>query len=123
MSFNRLHDDKCAYEQEMKESTSPLDYLLFKGKYENCQTCALSNKPNFLEQDQVATVENELYNLNRSSSLCSSKKYNPNEKFPVPKYTPPSVCEGIYYLTPTGLERPSGTGYDTSKLGKNFCSK
>ena len=34
MSSNRLIYDKCSYAIELKESTSPLDYYLYKGKYE-----------------------------------------------------------------------------------------
>ena len=35
MSFTRLDYDGCAYAKELQESTSPLEYLMYKGKYEN----------------------------------------------------------------------------------------
>ena len=30
MSFTRLDYDKCAYAKDLEESTTPLEYLLFK---------------------------------------------------------------------------------------------
>ena len=35
MSSNRLIYDRCAYATEIKESTEPLEYNLFLGKFEN----------------------------------------------------------------------------------------
>ena len=34
MSSNRLCYDKCAYDKKLKQSTSPLDYNLYTGKFE-----------------------------------------------------------------------------------------
>ena len=53
MSFNRLKYDNCAYSKEIEESTSPLDYYLFKGKYENCKQCPVGSHTNNLEFDFV----------------------------------------------------------------------
>ena len=39
MSFNRLNYDNCAYAKTLQESTSPLEYNLFMGKYENKKQC------------------------------------------------------------------------------------
>ena len=39
MSSNRLMYDSCAYKQKLGESTSPLNYNLYTGKYENCAKC------------------------------------------------------------------------------------
>ena len=125
MSHNRLSYDKCAYATELKESTSPLEYVLYKGQFENCTPCAAKSKEstNNLNQVQVVNVENELYNLEKPASLCPSKKYNPESKVSMPKYSPPQVCESIHYITPSGLDKKYEKGYDDSKLGLNFCSK
>ena len=48
MSFNRLTYDNCAYSTTVKESVSSLDYNLFKGKYENCTQCKISDFNNIL---------------------------------------------------------------------------
>ena len=40
MSSNRLMYDTCAYKRNW-ESTTPLDYNLYAGKYENCSKCRL----------------------------------------------------------------------------------
>tara|TARA_B100000768_G_C11197850_1_gene340355 strand:+ start:622 stop:981 length:360 start_codon:yes stop_codon:yes gene_type:complete len=110
MSFNRLDYDKCAYAQRLSESTSPLDYALFKGKYENNKDCKLSSHANDMSQLNKTLIENELYNLNRSSTLCSSKKFNPNSKAKVIKHSPAYLCENIHQMTPSGLSKISSNG-------------
>ena len=49
-----------------------------------------------MSQLNRTVVENELYNLNRTSTLCSAKKYNPTEKVTVPKHSPARLCENIH---------------------------
>ena len=49
MSSNRLIYDTCAYATEIKESTSPLEYNLFKNKYENCVQCPTGDFTNVVE--------------------------------------------------------------------------
>jgi hypothetical protein len=39
MSFNRLPYDSCAYAKTLQQSTDPLDYNLFRGKFESCEQC------------------------------------------------------------------------------------
>ena len=41
MSSNRLMYDSCAYEKSLQQSTSPLDYALYTGKYENTAKCRI----------------------------------------------------------------------------------
>ena len=43
MSFNRLKNDRCAYAQELKQSTLPLDYQMFCGKYYHPANCSFTN--------------------------------------------------------------------------------
>ena len=41
MSSNRLMYDSCAYEKSLQQSTSPLNYALYTGKYENTAKCRI----------------------------------------------------------------------------------
>lgn len=121
MSSNRLIYDSCAYATEIKESTSPLEYNLFRGKYENCKQCPVGDFPNNVEFGDRATVESELYGLNRQSTLCPSEKYDPSKQFKPVDLSPPKMCESIYYLTPNNLKKPESNMLNDSNLGINFC--
>lgn len=106
MSYNRLQYDKCAYDTEIKESVSVLGYNIFKPKYVNtqCSKTSMSNEISFIDR---TVTENELYGINRRNSLCPSKKFNPDDNFENPKYSPNRICEGIYSMTPTNLVKPN----------------
>ena len=103
MCSNRLIYDKCAYATEIKESTSPLEYNLFRGKYENSIHCPVSDFTNILEFGNRADVENELYGLSRLGSLCPSLKYNPANNYKGVDFSPPRMCD----ITPNNLEKPT----------------
>jgi hypothetical protein len=107
MSSNRLTYDKCAYAKTIQESTSPLEYNLFKPKYENCVQCSVGDFPNIIEFDSRTEIENELSGLNRRGTLCPSLKYNPSNKHKVVDISPARLCENIYYITPNNLEKPT----------------
>ena len=115
MSSNRLIYDKCAYAKEIAESTSPLDYYLFKDKYEHKVNCNLADFPTILPLDTRATVENELYGLDRLNTLCPERKYNAHSAYKNPGFTPPRLCEKIYYLTPNNMSKPT-----TNMLNNEF---
>jgi len=106
MSSNRLRYDACAYATDIKESTSPLDYNLFQGKYINQKNCAVSDFTNTLEFIDRATVESELYGITRSNTQCPSLKYDPKRNFKGADFSPPIMCDNIYYITPNNLEKP-----------------
>ena len=121
MSSNRLIYDKCAYATEIKESTSPLEYNLFKGKYENCKQCPAGDFTNIVEFGARADVENELYGLNRPGTLCPSLKFDPTKEFKAPEFSPAHMCENIHYITPNNLEKPKTNMLNEKNLGINFC--
>lgn len=118
MSSNRLKYDTCAYNQKTKESKNCLNYVLFKPKYENNKKCNTASKD--LKQIQKTEVENELFNLNRRSSLCSSKKFNSKtaKKF---THTPVALCESIYYITPSNLKKPKSNGLSSINTKLDCC--
>jgi hypothetical protein len=116
MSFNRLEYDTCAYAKELQESTTPLEYQLYLGKFENDESCVCNPNKNLkcmVELGTRADVENELFNLKRPNhtSRCPEKKFSPNKKENFThSYHPPYVCETIYHLTPTNVVKPTSNG-------------
>jgi hypothetical protein len=123
MSSNRLIYDKCAYATEIKESTGPLEYNLFKGKYENCKQCPVGDHTNNLEFGIKTDVESELQGLNRLGTLCPSLKYDPSKPFKPADYSPAVMCQSIYQITPNNLEKPKTNMLNEKNLGINFCPK
>jgi hypothetical protein len=122
MSSNRLMYDKCAYMATIKESTGSLEYNLFKGKYEVCKQCPVGDFPNNIEFGSRADTESELYGLKRLNSLCPSQKYDPSKPgYKSPNFSPPRMCESIYYLTPNNLEKPVNNMLNEKNLGINLC--
>lgn len=104
---NRLIYDNCAYQKRLYESTSPLDYNLYQGKFENCNKC-LHDK--FWTPYQLVDIETELRNQNRPLSHCDQFKYNPKCKKSslclstydktVPVVLAPEVCPIVYNNIP-----------------------
>ena len=119
MSSNRLIYDKCAYATEIEESTSSLYYNLFKGKYENSHQCPVGNFSNIIELSNRADVESELYGLNRVGTLCPSLKYNPKNKFKSVDFSPPRMCDNIYFITPNNIEKPLSNMLNENKISLN----
>jgi hypothetical protein len=117
MSFTRLDYDGCAYAKELQESTSPLEYLLYKGKYENCTNCP--DYTNTIKFGPKADIESELRNQTRFTSKCPSNKYDPTKPFISTRTTNPVRCDRIE----SGLKKPTGPGYDPTNLGNNSCYK
>ena len=117
MSSNRLIYDKCAYDTTIKESTSSLNYNLYKGKYEKAKPCAVGNYSNIIETPIRAEIENELYGLNRQGTLCPTLKYDPFKNYKSPNLSPNRMCENIYYITPNNLEKPKTNMLNERNLG------
>ena len=122
MSSNRLIYDKCAYAATIKESTGPLEYNLYKGKFENCKQCPVGEFSNNLEFGSRADTESELYGLTRLGSLCPSLKFDPTKEFKYPEFSPAKMCESIYYITPNNLEKPTSNMLNENNLGLNSCA-
>ena len=85
MSSNRLSYDSCAYEKSLQQSTSPLDYMLYNGKYENSSKCRIEfgtvgGNGVSLFDGNLVDLESELRGQTRQASLCPSKFYTPNGK-------------------------------------------
>ena len=94
--MNRLTYDTCAYSQSLKQSTSPLDYVLDPIKYENCQKCRMElgvvggTAVSHIKGNLV-DLENDLRNQNRPQTHCSAYKFSPYENLQGKEYIKP-VC-------------------------------
>ena len=121
MSSNRLTYDKCAYATTIKESTSSLEYNLFKGKFENCKQCPVGDYTNILEFGPRTDAESELYGLTRLNSKCPSLKFDPSKEYKNPKLSVARTCENLNYITPSNLEKPKTNMLNNKNLGINLC--
>jgi hypothetical protein len=77
--------DSCAYEKSLQQSTSPLDYALYTGKYENTAKCRIEFGlvgGNGVSQysGNLVDLESDLRGQTRAATLCPCKKYGPECK-------------------------------------------
>jgi hypothetical protein len=75
--FNRTMYDNCAYERKIVDSTTPMGYYLYEGKFENKGKCVYDANSFYRPFDLVDT-ESELKGITRPTSKCVQMKYNPN---------------------------------------------
>jgi len=121
MSFNRLPYDSCAYAKTLQQSTDPLEYNLFMGKYESCKDCPIGNFTNNLEFGVKTDLESDLKGQTRVGSKCPSKKFPKHSQNGIP-YTTPLVCQNIYYITPNNLPKINNSGLkDLKSYNLNSC--
>ena len=102
MSSNRLSYDSCAYQKNLQQSTSPLDYMLYNGKYENSAKCRIEfgvvgGNGVSLFSGNLVDLESELRGQTRLASLCPKSMYNPNNKNYNLSHQP--SCQLQYYPT------------------------
>jgi hypothetical protein len=121
MSFNRLPYDSCAYAKTIQQSTDPLDYNLYRGKYESCEQCPEGLYPNDLDFGVRTDVESDLKGQVRTGSKCDTEKFPKNANI-VAEFTPKITCESIHHLTPSNLVKPTTNGLKKlSSYGQNSC--
>jgi hypothetical protein len=122
MSFNRLSYDLCAYSKTIQQSTDPLEYNLYKGKFESCISCPTPDITNNLDFGIRSDVESDLKGQVRVGTKCDEKKYPTNAVPPASAYVNPIVCQGIYKITPTNIPTQISNGLkDLSNYGQNVC--
>ena len=83
MSSNRLSYDNCAYQKSLEQSTAPLDYMMYEGKYNNTAKCRIEfgvvgGNDVSLYSGNLVDLESDLRGQTRYASSCPSKMYNPN---------------------------------------------
>ena len=86
MSSNRLIYDNCAYNKKIQESTSPLNYTLYPGKFENSSKCrielgSVGGNGVSLFSGNLVDLESDLRNQSRPASLCPKYHYQPINKY------------------------------------------
>lgn len=122
---NRMIYDRCAYQKELYESTAPLSYNLYEGKFENCEKCMHNNE--FYRPFDLVDVESELINITRPNTHCPQFKYNPNctktrsclstfDKS-VPVVPDPSICPIVH----NNIPRMNHPGFFPPRL--DFCER
>ena len=78
-SQNQLIYDTCSYQKRLLQSTSPLNYHFYEGKFENCKKHNCVEKKIYNKLDLV-DVESELWNIERPLSDCGQFKYSKDGK-------------------------------------------
>lgn len=82
MSSNRLIYDECAYKKSLQQSTDPLEYALYTGKFENTAKCrielgSVGGNGVSLFNGNLVDLESDLRGQTRKASLCPCTKYDP----------------------------------------------
>jgi hypothetical protein len=83
-SQNRLMYDKCAYNEDLTQSVSPLAYMLDKSRFENVNKCRIplgvvgGTAVSHVDGNLV-DLENNLFGLDRPETLCSAYKFIPTK--------------------------------------------
>lgn len=72
-SNSKIYDD-CMYKKTLSESTAPLNYQLYNGKYENSSTCVYDK---FYSKSELIDIDSELKNITRPLSKCDEYGYKP----------------------------------------------
>jgi hypothetical protein len=123
MSSNRLSYDSCAYKQSLQQSTEPLDYMLYTGKYENCAKCRIEfgtvgGNGVSLFSGNLVDLESTLRGQTRQASQCSANQYMPTQQNSNPPLSHQPSCQMQYYPK-TPMPNPSKvTGCDYSKTNR-----
>lgn len=121
--FTRSMYDSCALQQNVKQSTDPLEFILDSSKYiNNNNICRpTSNIP--YNPAYLVDVESSLWGLDKISSKCDTSKYPfcaPNgcllTKDPrVPAHITPYACERGYAgekaVITTNMRKPTDPGF------------
>ena len=128
-SSNRINMDNCAYQKRLYESTSPMAYQLYFGKYESCSRCKYDK---LYTRYDLVDIEPELRNQNRPLSKCDQFKYNPDCKKSglclstfdksVPVTFLPDICPIVYNNLPryqsVGFRIPSNWDQNPCNIGQ-----
>jgi hypothetical protein len=83
MSWNRTKYDICAYNKDLSQSTSPINYALDPNKFYNCHDCRpelglMSGNNVSVTGDNMVDLESDLFGITRANSKCPERKYIPH---------------------------------------------
>ena len=102
MSSNRLMYDSCEAKQRVKDSTEPLNYMLYPGKYENCAKCrielgAVGGNAVSIFSGNMVDLESDLRGQSRPLSKCNANQFNPTTMKPQGSLMPLKTCQPWSY--------------------------
>ena len=127
MSSNRLSYDACAYQKNLQQSTGPLDYAMYTGKYENCAKCRIEfgvvgGNAVSLFSGNLVDLESDLRGQTRIASLCPKTMYNPEQKSNPRQLVHQASCQMQYYPKTPMPEpvKPSGCSYRATNPMNNM---
>ena len=127
MSSNRLSYDACAYKDSLRQSTDPLNYMLYTGKYDNSAKCRIEfgvvgGNGVSLFTGNLVDLESDLRGQTRLASNCSSKLYHPSEHNTHPHLSHQPSCQMQNYPTVPISEKKAYKGcskeYSYSNSGR-----
>lgn len=82
MSWTRTQYDQCAYQKDLGQSTSSLNYTLDPNKFYNCNDCRvefglIGGNNVSRTQGNMVDLESDLRNQTRQYSTCPERKFLP----------------------------------------------
>lgn len=123
------YDGDCAYEDKVKESTGPLQYMLDSNRIHNCNSCLstfgprsgymgygvstpIENMPALAQQPELVNIESLLSNRNVKKSKCKKDGVNPVDvtKYPLKH---PRICNDYMNPMSSRLSYPAANYRDT----------
>jgi hypothetical protein len=118
-SLNRSSYDRCAYEKQIVQSTTPMLYRMSMDAYENSKKCVYNNDSFYHPyDDKIVDTESELKGLGRPLSKCGQNQYNPNcEKSSMCTSTydpsvPVVLAQEVCPIVKNNLQKILGVGYE-----------
>ena len=122
MSSTRLIYDPCYCKLATHDSVSPMDYQLYKGKYENCHRCKTNDGiVNNIAYGKLIALENNLMNINSQASLCPNNQFNPKTANKGVAINPPDLCDIVpnhKYVCQINKKK-----CEKKHKGKGFCDE
>ena len=130
--FTRKIYDNCAYQQDTKQSTDPLELIMDVSKYVHCNNICKPSAQYPPNSALLVDVESSLWGIDKLSSKCDTAKHpfcGPNgcllTKDPrVPPHITPYACErgqaGDKAVITTNMKMPQHPGYKVPN--PNICN-
>ena len=122
---NRTLYDCCAFTQSLQQSVKPLDFQMYFGAVENCNSC-IDDKKWYKQDREIVDVESQLWKITQPMSKCDQFKYSPTcpkdehcmSTFDstAPKVLSPSLCPIVY----NNIPRQTSAGYTLPDT--NICN-
>jgi hypothetical protein len=123
-NFTRKSYDNCAYKQELRQSTDPLELIMDVNKYVNCKNiCQPSSSKAVSNSAHLVDIESSMRGLDKLASNCDSAKHPfcgpsgcllTSDERVAPHITPYACSwghQGDKAVITTNMKMPSGPGY------------